>query len=204
MHAGAGGALQFEDGVQRHRLRLHGQPFQPQAFGIGAAGGRRATRQPWVLRPQPQRMAQAAGVAQRAPKHPRVGNAEFALRKGDTAGLRQQRHFGQRFARQSHRHRAQRMDHALPCLRMAHQRFHLGRFVGRRVRVRRQHQAGHAAGQRGTQFGRRQSRGAGLRHPRRQIDQARQHRQSAGVQAAIGLKAIGRVAHGDNLALCDV
>ncbi|CFL85914.1 Uncharacterised protein [Bordetella pertussis] len=204
VHARAGGALQFENRVQRQRLGLHRHLGQAQPRRIGAGRGHAVAAHPGVQGPQPQCQPEGARVLHGAPQHPGIGHRQAGLGKGHAAGLGQGGHLAEPFAAQALGQGAQRVQLCLAGLvRAVAQHFHPARLVQRRVGIRRHDQPGHAAGQRSLHFAG-QRREPGAVHARRQVHQARQHGQPARVDVLLRLEARRRLADGGDAAVRQV
>ena len=204
--AGAGGAHQLENRVQRDRLGHHRHAGQAEARSERAGVGDAAAADVRILRAQPHGVFERFRILQRAQQHVGVFDRLFSLRKADAASFSQFRHLGQGAALQAHRQRAERMHVGLvQAARAVLEHLHQARFVQHRVGVGRADQAGHAALHRRLHFG--LQRGlvfvAGFAQPGRQIDQPGRDHQAGGVDGAIGNEAGRRRAGRRNHAVND-
>jgi len=132
-----------------------------------------------------------------------VGKRRVGMREGNAAGFGQFGHFGEGFALEFLRHRADRIDARagqVPGAELEH--FHQARLVERRVGVGREGQRGDAAACRGEHF--RFQRGlvfeAGLAQTHGKVDQAGAHHAIRRVDGLVGVEAVRGLADGGDLA----
>ena len=145
-----------------------------------------------VLRPQPHGVAKSLRILQRAQQHVGIENRCIGLRKADTAGLGQLRHFGQCFSFQANCQGAERIDMRLiQFLGAVFKHLDQTGLIQHRIGVRWADQTGNAALQCRLHF--RLQRGhvfvAGFTQAHRQVDQARRDHQATGVDYPVGDEA---------------
>ena len=102
---------QLKQGVQRNRFCSGRHTGQTHAGGQRTAGSH-TFAQPRIERAQPHGIAKRGCVLQRALQHLGVEDRHLGLAKTDTARLGEFGHFGQHFALEATRQRAQRKH---PC-----------------------------------------------------------------------------------------
>ena len=109
VHPRAAGALQFEDRLQRHRLRHDRDRRQPEPPGHRAGRGDAGAGERVLDRPQPERQVEGLRVAHRLQQHAVVVRQAARLHERDAAGLVQRLDLGERLALQPGGQRAERV-----------------------------------------------------------------------------------------------
>ena len=149
MHPTAIAANQLEQGVQGDRLGNHRHARQTQAPGDRPAVRHPAPRQIRILRLQPDRETEAAGILHGPRQHLGVYQGFVGLRKPDATRLGQLSHLGQYLALETDRQRTQWIQVGLiQAVGTVLEHFDQTRLIEHRIGVRRTDDAGHASGER--------------------------------------------------------